>query len=237
MLVNASAPPAASEGVHRHDQAVWESVGVGYEQRGLEEGGTSGWQRRPAVEVHRARSRAPRVRSSTTWSCTARRRRSSCPFVMGVMSDLSGQARRAAAAGGRPQVPRDRRRTTSTRASKAHEAARGLPGAQHADGRGQPRRGHHLREHGRLLARRRRAARSTAAAPSCWRRATQLANLLTYMDGKTGAEQLMARCWAISGRRRRWPPKSRRADATHAGPGRNETDPRWPDPTEMDHGR
>ena len=50
----------------------------------------------------------------------------------------------------------------------------------------------HLREHGRLLARRGRA-QGRAACSSCSRRAQQLANLLTYMDGKTGAEELIAK--------------------------------------------
>jgi type VI secretion system ImpB/VipA family protein len=39
-----------------------------------------------------ARNRAPRVRSNTTSSCMAPEKKVQLPFVMGVMSDLSGKS-------------------------------------------------------------------------------------------------------------------------------------------------
>ena len=54
------------------------------------------------------------------------------------------------------------------------------------------------------------------AAASCSRRAQQLANLITYMDGKTGAEELIAqgaaatrRCCKTLAARKPKPPKAR----------------------------
>jgi hypothetical protein len=111
------------------------------------------------------------------------------PFVMGVMADLSGKP-----ADPLPPVA-DRKfleiDVDNFDAHEGDEAAGGLPGAQHADRRRQAGRRHHLREHGRLLAGRRGA--QGRGLKQAARGAQQLANLVTYMDGKTGAEELLAK--------------------------------------------
>ena len=98
-----------------------------------------------------ARNRAPRVQIEYDVELYGAEKKIQLPFVMGVMADLSGKPAEPLRAGGRPQVPRDRRRQLR-RPHEGDEAARGVPGAEHADRRGQPERRHHVREHGRLLA-------------------------------------------------------------------------------------
>ena len=59
-------------------------------------------------------------------------------------------------------------------------------------GRGEFERRHHVREHGRLLAGGDRAEGRRASNELLEAR-QQLANLVTYMDGKTGAEELISK--------------------------------------------
>ena len=138
-----------------------------------------------------ARNRAPRVQIEYDVETYGSEKKVQLPFVVGVMSDLSGKPTEPLPRGRRPQDARDRRRQFR-RAHEVDEAARRVHGAEHPDRRRQPRGRHHLREHGRFLARRRSRRRSTAST-SCSRRARSLSNLLTYMDGKTGAEDLIAK--------------------------------------------
>ena len=56
---------------------------------------------------------------------------------------------------------------------------------------------HHLREHGRLFAGRRRA--KVDALNKLLEARQQLSNLITYMDGKSGAEELIAKVLQGSG--------------------------------------
>ena len=137
------------------------------------------------------RNRAPRVQIEYDVELYGAEKKVQLPFVMGVMSDLSGNPTEPLAAGRRSQVPRHLRRQLR-RSPEGDEAARGLPGSQHADRRRQHQRRPLLREHGRLLARGHRA-QGRRAQPSSCRRATSLSNLVTYMDGKTGAEDLIAK--------------------------------------------
>ena len=66
-----------------------------------------------------ARNRAPRVQIEYDVELYGAEKKVQLPFVMGVHVRPVGQAERAAAAGGRSQVPRDRRRQLR----RAHEGA------------------------------------------------------------------------------------------------------------------
>ena len=140
------------------------------------------WPKRAVRNSSRATARRA-CRSSTTSSSTAREKKIQLPFVMGVHGRPLGQAGRAAAAGRRPQVPRDRRRQLR-RPHEGDEAARRVPGAEHADRRRQPRASTSPSRAWTTSRRPRSRARSTRST-SCSRRAPQLSNLITYMDGKT----------------------------------------------------
>jgi type VI secretion system protein ImpB len=137
-----------------------------------------------------ARNRAPRVQIEYDVEVYGAEKKVQLPFVMGVMSDLSGKPAEPLPAGGRPQVSRDRHRQLRF-AHEVDEAARGLPGAQYAHRRGQPDGRPHLREHGRLLARGR--GQEGGRAGKLLEARQQLQNLVTYMDGKGGAEGLVGR--------------------------------------------
>ena len=63
-----------------------------------------------------ARNRAPRVQIEYDVELYGAQKKVQLPFVMGVMSDLSGKPERTASAGRRAQVPRDLASTTSTSA-------------------------------------------------------------------------------------------------------------------------
>ena len=121
-------------------------------------------------EVHRPKpgaARADRVRRRAL----RRGEEDSAAVRDGRAGRFVGQARRAAAAGRRSQVPRDRRRQLR-QPDEGDEAAGRVPGAEHADRRRQPQRRADVREHGRFLTRRgcaqgrcaQQAARGAAAA-------------------------------------------------------------------------
>ena len=90
------------------------------------------WPKR-AVRNFIARNRAPRVQIEYDVESTGQKNRLNCPMVMGVMADLSGKPAEAL-----PDVATasawKSTWTTSTTA-QGLQAARRLPGAQHADRR------------------------------------------------------------------------------------------------------
>ena len=103
-----------------------------------------------------ARNRAPRVQIEYDVELYGAEKKVQLPFVMGVLADLSGKPAEPLA----PVADRKFLEIDVDNFDVAHEgdeAACGLPGAQHADRRRQPQRRHHLRQHGRLLPRRRGA--------------------------------------------------------------------------------
>jgi type VI secretion system protein ImpA len=119
-------------------------------------------------EVHRAQpraARADRVRRRDL------RQRTQDPAALrdGRHRRPRGQADGPDARPGRARVHGGGHRQLR-RPHEVHQAARGLPGAQHAHGRRPDERRHHLRQHGRLLARAHRQARWTRCS-SCSKRA------------------------------------------------------------------
>ena len=146
--------------------------------------------RRSRVQKFIARNRAPRVQIEYDVEIYGAEKKIQLPFVMGVMADLSGKPARAAGAGRRPQVPRDRRRQFR-RPHEGDEAAGGVPGAEHADRRGQP--GVDITFESMDDFSPDAVARKVEPLRKLLEARTQLANLLTYMDGKTGAEELIGR--------------------------------------------
>jgi type VI secretion system protein ImpB len=137
-----------------------------------------------------ARNRAPRVQIEYDVELFGSEKKVQLPFVMGVMSDLSGSPKGAAGAGRRSEVRRVLGRQLR-RSAQGHPAAGGVPGSQHLDRRGKSRRGPHLRKHGRLLACG-HCAQGRGRSTSSLQARQQLSNLITYMDGRTGAEDLIA---------------------------------------------
>ncbi len=137
-----------------------------------------------------ARNRAPTVQIEYDIEIYGAQKKVQIPVRHGRdVRSVRRQCRRPAA-GRRAQGTRDRRRQLR-QPPAGDEAAGRLQRAEHADRRRQPRGGHHLREPGRLLARRRSHARSRRW-PSCSRHARSWPNLGTYLDGKAGAEKLIA---------------------------------------------
>ena len=85
-----------------------------------------------------ARNRAPRVQIEYDVELYGAEKKIQLPFVMGVLSDLSGKPSEPLP----PVAERkflEHRRRQFRRPHEGDEAACGVPGAQHADGRGQPR--------------------------------------------------------------------------------------------------
>ena len=119
-----------------------------------------------------ARNRAPRVQIEYDVELYGAEKKVQLPFVMGVLADLSGKPAEPLP----PVADRKFLEIDVDNFDEPHEgdeAARRVPGAQHADRRGQPQRRHHVREHGRLLARRggaqgRRAQQAARGAHSSW---------------------------------------------------------------------
>ena len=138
-----------------------------------------------------ARNRAPRVQIEYDVELYGAAKKIQLPFIMGVLANLAGKPADPAGARRRSQVPRDRRRQLQ-RSAQGAEAAGRLHRAEHADRRRQSGRRHDLREPGRLRSGRHRP-QGRAAARVCWRRASSSRNLLSYMDGKDGAEALIAK--------------------------------------------
>ena len=151
-----------------------------------------------------ARNRAPRVQIEYDVELYGAEKKIQLPFVMGVLADLSGKP-------AEPLPPVADRKFLEIDVDnfdnrmKAHEAARGVPGAEHADRRRQ-----HATSRSRSRAwttsrRRRWRARSSRCSKLLEAR-QQLANLITYMDGKSGAEELrQPSCCRIPRCCRRWP--------------------------------
>jgi type VI secretion system protein ImpB len=116
------------------------------------------------------------------------------PFVMGVLADLSGKpADPLAPVADRKFLEVDVDNFDSR--MKAMKPRVAFPGAQRADGRRQPQRRHHIREHGRLLARG-RGTQGRFAEQAARGASSNLQNLVTYMDGKGGAEELIGKLMA-----------------------------------------
>ena len=110
-----------------------------------------------------ARNRAPRVQIEYDVEIYGSEKKVQLPFVMGVLADLYGKPAEPPPADRRPQVPRDRRRQFR-RPAQGDEAARASFRVQNTlDRRGRAAGRHHLREHGRLPARRDRAQGRAAA--------------------------------------------------------------------------
>ena len=97
-----------------------------------------------------ARNRAPRVQIEYDVELYGAEKKIQLPVRDGGPGRPVGETGRTAAARRGPEVPRHRRRQLR-QPHEGDEAACRVPGAQHADRRGQHQRGHHLREHGRLL--------------------------------------------------------------------------------------
>ena len=120
-----------------------------------------------------ARNRAPRVQIEYDVELYGAEKKIQLPFVMGVMANLSGKpAEPLPAVADRKFLDIDV--DNFDERLKAMKPRVGVPGAEHADRRRQPDGRHHLREHGRLLARRgrpqgRRAAASCSRRASSWR--------------------------------------------------------------------
>ena len=103
-----------------------------------------------------ARNRAPRVQIEYDVELYGSEKKVQLPFVMGVMADLSGKPAEALpAVADRKFLEVDVDNFDARMKSMKPRVA--FPGPEYADGRRQPAGRHHLREHGRLLARRGRA--------------------------------------------------------------------------------
>ncbi len=138
-----------------------------------------------------ARNRAPRVQIEYDVELYGAQKKVQLPFVMGVMSDLSGKPKEPLPAGRRSQVPRDRRRQLR-RAHEGDEAARRVPGAEHAD-RAKAIWPSTSRSRAWTTSRRPRSRARSSPLRKLLEARQQLANLVTYMDGKTGAEELIGK--------------------------------------------
>ena len=142
-----------------------------------------------------ARNRAPRVQIEYDVELYGAEKKVQLPFVMGVMADLSGKPpsrwRRVA---DRKFLDIDVDNFDDRMKAMKPRVAFRCPTRSPAKATS---RRHHLREHGRLLAggggAQGRALRKLLEARE------QLANLLTYMDGKGGAEELIGQAAAGPG--------------------------------------
>ena len=144
-----------------------------------------------------ARNRAPRVQIEYDVEIYGAEKKIQLPFVMGVLADLSGKPAGSAAAGGRPQVPRDRRRQFR-RSPQGDEAARGLSRCPNTlTGEGDLPSTSPSRAWTNSLPD--AVARKVEPLRKLLEARKQLSNLLTYMDGKAGAEELMAKLLQGSG--------------------------------------
>ena len=151
-----------------------------------------------------ARNRAPRVQIEYDVEVYGSEKKVQLPFVMGVLADLSGKP-------AEPLPPVAERKFLEIDVDNFDERLKSMKPRvafqvpNTLTGEGNLSVDITLREHGRLLARRRRP-QGRCARRSCSRRARSLPNLLTYMDGKTGAEELIAQGAERSGAAAsRWP--------------------------------
>ena len=137
-----------------------------------------------------ARNRAPRVQIEYDVEIYGSEKKVQLPFVMGVLADLYGKPAGAAAAGGRPQVPRHRRRQFR-RPAQGDEAARGRFGCRtRSTGEGELPVDITFESMDDFLPD--AIARKVEPLRKLLEARNQLANLLTYMDGKAKAEELVA---------------------------------------------
>ena len=158
-----------------------------------------------------ARNRAPRVQIEYDVELYGAEKKIQLPFVMGVLADLSGKPAEALPpVADRKFLEIDVDNFDSRMKAMKPRVAFEVP--EHADRRGQPERRHDVREHGRFLARGGRAQGRRAEQAA--RGAQQLSNLITYMDGKSGAEELIAQAAArIRACSRRWRRRRSPSDA------------------------
>jgi type VI secretion system protein ImpB len=111
------------------------------------------------------------------------------PFVMGVLSDLSGKP--ASRCRRSPTASSSKSTSTTSTPHEGDEAARRLPGAEHAHRRRQPAVDITFESMDDFSPA--AVARKVDGLNKLLEARQQLANLVTYMDGKTGAEELIAK--------------------------------------------
>ncbi len=138
-----------------------------------------------------ARNRAPRVQIEYDVELYGAEKKVQLPFVMGVLADLSGKPAEPAAAGGRPQVPRRSTSTTSTSRMKAMKprVAFQVPNTLTGEGNVNVDITFESMDDFSPAA----VARKVDALNKLLEARQQLSNLITYMDGKGGAEELIAK--------------------------------------------
>ena len=137
-----------------------------------------------------ARNRAPRVQIEYDVELYGAQKKVQLPFVMGVLSNLSGNPTE-------PLPPVADRNFLEISVDNFDERLKAMKPRvafqvpNKLTGEGNMNVELHVREHGRLLPGRDRPQRR--ALKKLLEARTQLANLVTYMDGKSGAEELIAR--------------------------------------------
>ena len=137
-----------------------------------------------------ARNRAPRVQIEYDVELYGAEKKVQLPFVMGVMADLSGKpADPLPPVADRKFLEIDVDNFDARMKAMKPRVAFTVPNT--LTGEGNMAVENDLREHGRLLARGDR--QKVEALRKLLEARQQLSNLLIYMDGKTGAEQLVAK--------------------------------------------
>jgi type VI secretion system protein ImpB len=137
-----------------------------------------------------ARNRAPRVQIEYDVEAYGAEKRVQLPFVVGVLADLTGNA-------GKPQEPVKDRKLTEISADDFDRRLEGLapgvcvtvPNTLTGEGNLKAEMTFKAMDDFSPAA----VARSVPALRQLLEAREQLANLITYMDGKEGAEQLIAR--------------------------------------------